>query len=159
MTKIFYKTSLIIFVILIGTTIPLKDAVSEPPFIGMLQVRMQIKDRPVTLIGIISSFQNKQTCKKTTYSFAQSFIEGNAKANIPGKVDAVFCAKEAPPKSIWDALIYNNSFSHYVLEIKSNMRLMIIINDFQIEEAFCEVLLNQFVIGRGVEGRCISPSK
>ncbi len=160
--KIIRNTSLIIFVTLIGTAIPLKDAVSNPPFIGMLQVRMQIKDMPVTLIGIISSFQNKQTCKKTTDGFIQAFtkdIKRNARENLLGKVDAVFCAQDPPPKSIWDALIYKNSFSHFVLEIKNNMRLMIIINDIRMEEAYCEVLLNQFVIGRGVNGRCISPSK
>jgi hypothetical protein len=166
MTKIkiinpFHLFQFAVFILLIGVAIYPKDAVSKPPFIGMLQVRMQIKDIPVTLIGIISSFKNKQTCKKTTNGFIQAFtkdIKRNARNNLLGKVDAVFCAQDAPPKSIWDALIHKDSFSHFVLEIKNNMRLMIIINDIRMEEAYCEVLLNQFVIGRGVQGKCITPS-
>jgi hypothetical protein len=151
-----------VIVILIWAVIYPKDAFSKPPFIGMLQARMQIQDTSITLIGIISSFKKKQACKNTTNGFVQALIKDikrNAKEGLSGKVDAVFCAQDAPQKSIWDALIYKNSFSHFVLEVENNMRLMIISNDIRMEEGYCELLLNQFVTGRGAKGRCIFPTK
>ena len=157
--KTFCKTSLIIFIILIGTIIPQKDGVSQSSFVGMTQFRMQIEESNVTLIGIVATFKDEQTCKETIRGFTHSFIEGNARANVTGKVDAILCANDTPPNTVWDALMYENSFSHYVLEIGGSGRIMIIEDNIRREKSLCEVFLNQMLIGKKVKGQCLPPSK
>lgn len=136
-------------------------AESQSAFVGMTQFRLQIEENTLTLIGLIASFNDKQSCKETVKGFAQSFIDGNAGLNVIGKIDAINCAYDAPPNTVWHELMYGNSFSHYVLQIESSAFLMIIAPHFSVEDSFCQILLNQVVTGRNtdISAQCLTPTK
>jgi hypothetical protein len=153
------RASLVTLIFIVALIILPTKAMSQPSFVGMIQFQVQIKEMNTTLIALISSFKKKSNCETTVHGFIRSFIQGNNKVNIRGKVDGVLCAREAPPNSGWQKLLYENSFNHYVFELEKNLRMMIVMDETRMERHYCQLLLNQFVIGKKVSGRCLAPSK